>query len=144
MDLLVLLLLVGAAAAAVAVTFEAVRRPVLWRIAVRNVLRRPKQTATVIAGLLVGTAIISSALVAGDSARLAIRGYVYQSLGDVDESVAIPGYPYFPEAVADAFANDAKVKGHFDAVARHVIWQGAVEDPNSGLFEPNVAVIGYE
>ncbi len=144
MDLLVALLLLGAAAATLTVVVAAIRRPILWRMALRNATRRPKQTATVVAGLLIGTAIISSALVAGDSARFAIRGYVYQSLGSVDESVAIPGYPYFPEAVADAFAADPQVRGAVDAVARHVIWQGALEDPASGLFEPNVAVIGYE
>src|SRR5205085_2271211 len=101
-----------------------------------------RQTATVVAGLMIGTAIISSALVAGDSARGAIRGYVYQSLGAVDESVAIQAYPYFPEAVYDAFAGDARVRAAFDGVSPHVIWQGAGEDRRTGLFEPNVAVIG--
>ncbi|MEK6985109.1 MAG: ABC transporter permease [Candidatus Thermoplasmatota archaeon] len=144
MDLVLLLLLVGALAATLVVAVAAVRRPILWRMAIRNAARRPKQSFTVIAGLLIGTAIISSALVAGDSASYAIRGYVYQSLGAVDESVAIQGYPYFPEAVADAFANDAAIQRNFDGVARHVIWQGALEDPATGLFQPNVAVIGYE
>lgn len=144
MDLLTLALVVLAGAAALAVAAEAVRRPILFRMAARNAFRRPKQTATVVAGLMIGTAIISSALVAGDSARGAIRGYVYQSLGDVDESVAIPAYPFFPESVYRTFATDARVRSTFDAVAPHVIWQGAAEETAGGLFEPNVAVVGYD
>lgn len=137
--------LVGIAVlATLAVGFEARRKPILARMALRNALRRPKQTATVIAGLMIGTAIISSALVAGDSARGAIRGYVYQSLGEVDESVAIPAYPYFPEKVYEQFRDDARVQSTFDAVSAHVIWQGALDDARTGLFEPNTAVVGYE
>ncbi|HEX2065788.1 MAG TPA: FtsX-like permease family protein, partial [Candidatus Thermoplasmatota archaeon] len=130
--------------AASAVLAEALRRPILARMAVRNAWRRPRQTATVIAGLMVGTAIISSALVAGDSAAGAIRGYVYQSLGAVDESVAIPGYPYFPQAVYEGFLADPAVQRQFDAVSAHVVWQGAVEGVRTGAFEPNVAVVGYD
>ncbi|MEA3191527.1 MAG: putative transport system permease protein, partial [Thermoplasmata archaeon] len=144
MDLLTLALVVLAGATAVAIAAEAIRRPILCQMAARNALRRPKQTVTVVAGLLIGTAIISSALVAGDSARGAIRGYVYQSLGEVDESVAIPAYPFFPEAIHRLFATDPALRGDFDAVAPHVIWQGAAEEPESGLFEPNVAVVGYD
>ncbi len=144
MDLLVIILLTLAGTAAVAVAFEAFRRPILFRMAVRNAIRRPKQTATVVAGLLIGTAIISSALVAGDSARGAIRGYVYQSLGEIDESVAVPAYPFFPQSVYTTFATDAKARSTFDAMAPHVIWQGVAEAPSSGLFEPNAAVVGYD
>ena len=143
MDLFTIAVLVLAVLATAAVGAEAFRRPILWRMALRNAMRRPKQTATVIAGLMVGTAIISSALVAGDSARGAIRGYVYQSLGDVDESVALQAYPFFPQAVYERFSAPA-VRSHFDAVSAHAIWQGASEAPRTGLFEPHVALVGYE
>jgi hypothetical protein len=106
MDTVSLLLVLGAAAAIVAVALLAMRRPILWRMGARNAMRRPRQTATVVAGLLIGTAIISAALVASDSAHSAIRGYVYQSLGDIDESVSIQGYPYFPQAAYDAIRTD--------------------------------------
>jgi putative ABC transport system permease protein len=143
-DAWTLLFFAAALLAAAAVLAESLRRPILRRMALRNAWRRPKQTATVIAGLMVGTAIISSALVAGDSAAGAIRGYVYQSLGAVDESVAIPGYPYFPQAVYDKFLADPGIQRSFDGVAAHVVWQGALEDQRTGAFEPNVAVVGYD
>ncbi len=144
MDLFALLFLGAALAAAAAVGVEAWRRPILFRMALRNAMRRPRQTATVVAGLMIGTAIMSSALVAGDSARGAIRGYVYQSLGDVDESVAVQSYPYFPQAVFDALAADPNVAATFDAMAPHVMWQGAAELQRTAQFEPEVSVIGYD
>src|SRR5689334_4303757 len=94
-----IVLAIVALLAALAIAAEMMRRPILSRMAARNAGRRPKQTATVVAGLMVGTAIISAALVAGGSAAYAIRGYVYQSLGHIDESVAIEGYPYFPQSL---------------------------------------------
>jgi len=143
-DLWSALFLAAALLAAALVLVESLRRPILSRMALRNALRRPKQTATVIAGLMVGTAIISSALVAGDSAAGAIRGYVYQSLGTVDESVAIQAYPFFPQTVYNEFLADPAIRDGFDGVSAHVVWQGALEDQRTAQFEPNVAVVGYD
>ncbi|HLF16745.1 MAG TPA: FtsX-like permease family protein, partial [Candidatus Thermoplasmatota archaeon] len=137
-------LLALALLAALAVAVQAVRHPILARMGARNALRRPRQTATVVAGLMVGTAIISAALVAGDSAGYAIRGYVYQSLGVIDESVSLEGYPFFPEAAYDHFLEDPEVDSRFDGIAAHVIWDAAVESPRTGLFEPLTFLAGYD
>jgi ABC-type lipoprotein release transport system permease subunit len=123
---------------------DMLRRPILARMALRNARRRPKQTWTVVAGLMVGTAIISAALVAGGSAGSAIRGYVYQSLGEIDESVAIEGYPYFPESVSDRLRAEHAASGRFDAVAANAIWAAAVENPAADLFEPDVVLVGFD
>ena len=61
------ILLTLALGASIAIGVEAIRRPILFRMAARNASRRPRQTSTVIAGLMIGTAIISAALVAGAS-----------------------------------------------------------------------------
>src|SRR5688572_4441639 len=137
-------LLVAALTAAGIVIGLMVQRPVLARMAARNALRRPRQTLTVVAGLMVGTAIVSAALVAGGSAAYAIRGYVYQSLGHIDESVSIEGYPYFPQAVYEAYRADPALAGEFDAMAANAIWEAAVDNPRTDLAEPSVAVVGYE
>lgn len=138
----VIALVVAALGTAAAVGLLMARRPILARMAVRNAVRRPRQTATVIAGLMVGTAIVSAALVAGGSAAYAIRGYVYQSLGHIDEQVAIEGYPYFPQSALDAFLADPAVAGHFDAIAPNAVWEAAVE--SGDLFQPSVAVVGFD
>ena len=62
-------------------------RPLLARLAVRNVQRRKARVAIVIAGLLVGTAIISSSLVVGDTLRFIFLQDVYTRLDAIDEMV---------------------------------------------------------
>jgi len=140
---LVILLALLAAATAV-VGFLALQRPVLWRMGVRNAGRRPRQTATVVAGLMIGTAIIASALVAGDSAGGFVRGAVYESLGPIDETVRIDGFPFYPQDAAEALAADPRVASHFDGLAANVIWEGTADVPHTGLFEPRVALVGYD
>ncbi len=62
-------------------------RPLLARLAARNIERRKARVAIVIAGLLVGTAIISSSLVVGDTLRYIFLQDVYARLDAIDEMV---------------------------------------------------------
>ncbi len=62
-------------------------RPLLARLAARNIERRKARVAIVIAGLLVGTAIISSSLVVGDTLRFIFLQDVYTRLDAIDEMV---------------------------------------------------------
>ncbi len=126
------------------VVIQAVRRPILWSMAARNAARRPRQTATVIAGLMVGTAIISAALVAGQSAGTAIRGAVYEALGEVDETVRLDAFNYYDESVLDAYLADPDAIAFFDGISANAIWDGAVTNPRTDLFEPAVAVVGFD
>ncbi len=62
-------------------------RPLLARLAARNIERRKARVAIVIAGLLIGTAIISSSLVVGDTLRYIFLQDVYTRLDAIDEMV---------------------------------------------------------
>ncbi len=62
-------------------------RPLLARLAARNIERRKTRVAIVIAGLLIGTAIISSSLVVGDTLRYIFVQDVYARLGAIDELI---------------------------------------------------------
>jgi putative ABC transport system permease protein len=64
-----------------------VRQPVLRRLAVRNAGRRPRETILVLLGALLGTAIITSAYVVGDTIRATTRQGAYARLGPVDELI---------------------------------------------------------
>src|SRR6185369_1567463 len=86
--LIPLIVLVGAAAGVV--MFIAVFRPVLRRLAVRQVGRRPAETVLVIIGSLLGTALIVASLTVGDSFNRSVRDAEYQTLGPVDEEVRTP------------------------------------------------------
>ena len=63
-------------------------RPMLARMAGRNLARRRGRVAIAVLGLLVGTAIISSSLVVGDTLNHIFVENVYDRLGLVDETVS--------------------------------------------------------
>lgn len=63
-------------------------RPLLARLASRNLARRKSRVLIVVAGLLVGTAIISSSLVVGDTLSYIFLEDVYVRLDGIDEVVS--------------------------------------------------------
>jgi putative ABC transport system permease protein len=83
-----LVVLLGAALAVAA--FIAVRRPFLRRLALRQVARRRGEAALVVAGSVLGTAIIVGSLVVGDTLNFSVKQAAYRNLGPVDEIVSSP------------------------------------------------------
>lgn len=72
------------------VLYQALRRPMLRRLAARDATRRPGETALVIAGSLLGTALITGSLIVGDTLDSSIKTTAYTQLGPVDEIVVVP------------------------------------------------------
>jgi putative ABC transport system permease protein len=62
-------------------------RRVLRRLAIRNASRRPRETALVLLGSLLGTAIITGSLVVGDTLDSSFRQAAYSHQGPIDELV---------------------------------------------------------
>ena len=77
------------------------RKPVLRRLAIRNALRRPRETALVLLGSLLGTAIITGSLVVGDTLDASFRRAAYSQQGPIDELVVMTGSN---QAAIDALA----------------------------------------
>src|SRR3954454_21878855 len=102
-----LVFVVTAALSVVAVL--AVRNRVFLRIGVRNMTRRRARTATIVLGLMLGTAIIASALGTGDTVGLTIRSSVLTSLGTTDEAVSVKT----ASAELPAAAGQASDTGYF-------------------------------
>lgn len=65
----------------------AARKPVLRRLALRNASRRPRETALILLGALLGTAIITGSSTVGDTLGNSIRQGAFTKLGPVDEIV---------------------------------------------------------
>ncbi|OHV32282.1 MULTISPECIES: ABC transporter permease [Pseudofrankia] len=80
-------LLVLLVAAAVALITVGVIRPFLRRLALRQVSRRPLEAVLVIAGSLLGTAIIVGSFAVGDTIDHSVRTTAFRTLGPVDEEV---------------------------------------------------------
>ena len=68
---------------------DAIRRPILRRQALRNVVRRPSETAIMIGGALLGTAIITASFVIGDTIDGSIRDIARTNLGPIDDVVVV-------------------------------------------------------
>src|SRR5579862_7589337 len=85
-----------------------VRRPVQRRLALRNAARRPRETALVVLGALLGTAIMTGSFVVGDTFTSSIRRGAYEQLGPVDEVVTTAG-------LAPGAALRARLAGFTDA-----------------------------
>src|SRR5437867_11046925 len=74
-------IVIGVVLVAVVIAF----RPLLARLAARNIGRRKPRVLIVVAVLLVGTAIISSSLLVGDTLRYIFLQLVYARLAAIDE-----------------------------------------------------------
>src|SRR5947208_13749220 len=83
-DIAALAVLVGIVLAAVILA----GRPLLARLAARNIRRLTSRVLIVLAGLLVGTAVISSSLVVSDTLSYIFLEDVYVRLGAIDEIVS--------------------------------------------------------
>jgi putative ABC transport system permease protein len=73
-------------AVAVAV-YIGLRRPFLRKLALRQVYRRRREAVLVVAGSILGTAIIIGSLVVGDTLNFSVKQVAYTSLGPTDEVV---------------------------------------------------------
>lgn len=67
-----------------------VRNPVLMKIGLRNLVRRPMQSVLIVIGLTLSTIIVVSSLGIGDTLRLSIQKQAIAAYGEVDEIIAPP------------------------------------------------------
>ncbi len=66
------------------------RNPVLAKLGLRNMARRPAQTVLIILGLTLSTVIIIAALGTGDTLRYSVQRQAVAAYGQVDEIIAPP------------------------------------------------------
>jgi putative ABC transport system permease protein len=155
---LVVVLTVALAAVLGAVALLATRHRVLVRLAVRNVARRGARTALIVAGLMLGTAIIAAAMTTGDTMSHTIRAGAIASLGRTDEVVsakgpevdvgaklgAATGVRLFDERVAARIKRALAGTGLADGVAPAIIDPVAVRDPVRRQNEPRVTLFATD
>ncbi|HEV3503719.1 MAG TPA: hypothetical protein VG637_00355, partial [Actinomycetes bacterium] len=98
----------------------AVGGPLTRRLALRQVNRRRAEAALVVAGSVLGTAIIVGSLVVGDTLDQSFRQDAYRYLGVVDEVVSSPDPATGSEAARrlERLAGDPAIDGLL-TVRRH-------------------------
>ncbi|MEJ7902429.1 MAG: ABC transporter permease, partial [Thermomicrobiales bacterium] len=85
------------------IAFIAWRRPVVFKMGMRNIPRRKPQTVLIIVGLMLATLIISAALGTGDTLNHSVRSQAIDTLGPVDEFVVFHDNPDQDPSIAMAF-----------------------------------------
>jgi putative ABC transport system permease protein len=115
-------------------------RPVQRRIATRNAVRRPVEALLVVAGTLLGTAIITGSLIVGDTIDRSIRASAYEQLGPIDETIAVSGLDRGAR-LDDAFASfrHPEIDGvlRFDTASGSVVGDGSppLSRPHAQMIE---------
>ena len=95
------------------VAFIAWRRPVIFKLGVRNIPRRKAQTILIVIGLMLSTLIISAALGTGDTLNRSVSTQVYDLLGPVDEIVVA--------------SSDGDGEGSLDAMLTQTIPESSID-----------------
>jgi len=125
----------------VVVLAMALRKPVLFKMGARNFVRHKSHSALVVAGLLVGTAIISGAMVTGESIDNFIVKSTYDSLNLVDVTVTAPGHVYYNESAFWSINNSTAVQAETDGIAPMISTIVSAEDSRSGQFEASMTLM---
>jgi putative ABC transport system permease protein len=135
----------------------ALRNRVFFKLGLRNVGRRRARTAIIVVGLMLGTAIIASALSTGDTMASTIRSSVVRTLGNTDESVGVKGAhatavtvgptadtAYFPEDRVETVWAAAAGSKLVDGVAPAIVEPVAMQDVTSMQNEPRVMLFASD
>ena len=131
----------------------ALRNRVFFRLGVRNARRRRGRAALIVAGLMLGTAIITASFATGDTMSSSIRSSAIAALGRTDEVVGAKGLTaslavgsvgtgtrYFPQSDVERVAAAGRASGLVRAVAPVLVWGSAVQDVSRKQYEPNVTL----
>ncbi|MFQ6107233.1 MAG: ABC transporter permease [Thermoplasmata archaeon] len=126
------------------------------KMAMRNLVRRKRNLAIVVGGLLVGTAIITSSLVIGDTLGYLFENSIYQQLGEIDEFIHTPGgnqtsnetgiFSYFNYSYYDNLRNakDQRQLPSVDGLVPIIYETVPAMNPGSQLAEPSASLWGVD
>jgi putative ABC transport system permease protein len=129
------------------ILMDALGNRMLFKMSVRNVIRRPSTTALVLGGLMVGTAIISASLIVGDTLDNMIVGEVAKGYGDMDFSVSGSGEGnnttgFYAFNVVAPVQDQVRNLSHVDG-AEWTLWTSSgIWGERSNLSQPSVTILG--
>ena len=121
----------------------AIRRPLLARLALREAVRRPGQSAVVVLGLMVGTTAIFATQVLGDSFLESSTRGAYLAWGHVD-LVADDGGRFFDPALASGLAAGPGLASSQAGVQAGVELPSSVADLDRGNAKGLVTLVGFD
>jgi putative ABC transport system permease protein len=135
----------------------AARHRIVLRLGLRNMSRRRGRAALIVAGLMLGTAIITAALATGDTMSHTIRSVAISALGRTDEVIAAKGIGaafstqsagtgsrYFPQRFVVRVAKAAEGSGLVAGVEPAIVEPVAVQDLTSRQTESRVTLFASD
>ena len=132
----------------------ALKNPVLFRMSVRNIPRRPAQSALIVFGLMLASLIIMASFGVGDTLGYSLKAIQLKQMGGIDEAVVrTPSHnvqgagftseAFFTPAQAAAVVAQVKADGNVQDAAGVVVSDGSVSDPTTGQSSAeNVLLLG--
>lgn len=126
------------------VLFDAMGNRILFKMAVRNVVRRPGTTVLVLAGLMVGTAIISATMVVGDTFDSMIVGEVSDGYGEADFIIAGQenGDGLYNASDVSSIRDQLLSIDHVDSAEWFLAAGSGIRNLQSGVTLPTVSIYG--
>ncbi len=140
----------------VTVAVLAVRQRIMFKLGVRNIPKRPAQTALIVMGLMLSTVLVTAAFSTGDTVSYTIRSLWVKALGNTDEVVTVPDpqtapeQGYFDEAMAERIRGElagASVDGVLPVIGAQVPLLNPgrmLSAPAVMLFAPGPEYAGYD
>jgi len=120
---------------------------IIFTLGARNILKRKGYAIIVILGLMVGTGIISSALVIGDTMENMIETEILKSYYTTDEIIVgkktTGESDYFNESIFNQINNQIS-RRYIDGLSPHIRDRVAVFDFDTNLSEPSVVFLGID
>jgi putative ABC transport system permease protein len=118
--------------------YRAWRWPVFLRLGVRQLPRRPTQTALIVSGLTLSSALVAASLTTGDTLTHALRTVAVNELGPLDELVwqsrtTLPGTTPTPGGDNPFTSTAFFPLDTYTRVAREVASDGALRADVAGL-----------
>jgi ABC-type antimicrobial peptide transport system permease subunit len=112
-----------------------------WQLIQRSLLHHWRSNLAIAMGVAAATAVLSGALMVGDSMRGSLRGLTLDRLAGIDQLIVSEGF--FREALADDLQNLDVVREQYDQVVPVIFFPGGtVENESANARSSNVTVIG--
>jgi len=114
----------------------------LLRLAIAGLLYHRRVNAAVALGVIAGTAVLTGALVVGDSVRGSLRNLTLERLGAIDEALVTERF--FRAELAAELAANAEFKQRFNDAVPAILFSGNLSAPQSGRRASGVSVLGCD
>ena len=119
----------------------ALRQRTLFTMAIRNISRRRAEAILVVAGALLGTAIITSSLVVGDVIEASFADTARTEYGPIDITVTASRQADIGKVMAQAQATDIQA---IDGLLATTTSTGTLEAPGHDAAVPQVRIVEFD